>query len=419
MSQPDLRRQDRSYPRLDCSRLDQPGIDLRVDFATYMSLGEVSKAEPGLGLRVPLRQDLSSIMGYRPGRSSRDAEADLTGAPIAKRSACRLASNELPFDPLPSVRDVLAEAISQAHRYLDFFSRSLVSALARHLEVGEDQVVVDAGSSPLCRYPVEMVAEPGDEVILPQPSFEVYERAAFLARALPVAVPLANGVDHDLERMLDAVTPRTRAVYLCNPNNPTSTGIDAEDVKRFVAEMPDRVLIILDEAYREFASDQRSAPDAVAILADHPNVVVLRTFSKAYGLAGLKVGYGVAHPELADAMRKLVPPFAVSSLAQAGAVASLAAESEIAERVAAVVAERERVLRVLERICTGVARSSANFCWLPLGAASASFAASCEERGIYVRPFPGLGVRVTVGSPADNDRFPEAAEELLGEEAWV
>jgi histidinol-phosphate aminotransferase len=222
-------------------------------------------------------------------------------------------------------------------------------------------------------------------------------------------VPLTAGEEHDLDAMADAVTERTQLVFVCNPNNPTGTAVRRAELERFLDRVPARVLVVLDEAYREFVDD-RAVPDGIELYRDRPNVAVLRTFSKAYGLAGLRVGFAVAHEPVAAALRKTAVPFGVSRIAQDAAVASLRAEDALMARVRALVAERDRVAGALAGQGWTVPGSQANFVWLRLGGRSAEFAAACERAGVVVRPFPGEGVRISIGERAGNDLFLQAAE---------
>jgi histidinol-phosphate aminotransferase len=208
--------------------------------------------------------------------------------------------------------------------------------------------------------------------------------------------------------MADAVTDRTRLVLVCTPNNPTGTVVHREELEDFLSRVPRDVLVVIDEAYVEFVRDPQS-PDALEIHRAHPNVAVLRTFSKAYGLAGLRVGFAVAHPPVAQALRKTAVPFGVSGIAQEAAIASLAASEELAERVEALVAERERVSAALAEQGWDLPGSQANFVWFPLGERTPDFAAACDEHGLVVRPYATDGVRVTVAEPAANDRLIEVA----------
>jgi histidinol-phosphate aminotransferase len=209
--------------------------------------------------------------------------------------------------------------------------------------------------------------------------------------------------------MAAAVTDRTRLILVCNPNNPTGTSLRRAELDRFLDAVPEDVLVVFDEAYREFVTDPE-VPDGLVAYGDRPNVVMLRTFSKAWGLAGLRVGFLVGPPEVAAAVRKVVTPFSTSAAAQAGALAALAQAEEVRRRCALVIAERDRLTEAVRKLVPDVPESQANFVWLPLGDRAVPFAAACEARGVIVRPFAGDGVRVTVGTPAENDAFLAAAE---------
>jgi histidinol-phosphate aminotransferase len=224
-------------------------------------------------------------------------------------------------------------------------------------------------------------------------------------------VPLDDAERHDLSAMLAAITPRTRLVFVCNPNNPTGTAVPADELTTFLDAVPPDVLVVLDEAYIEFGRHPLAA-DGLKLYRTRPNVVVLRTFSKAYGLAGVRVGFAVAHDAVAEAVRKAAVPFGVSTLAQVAAVASLAAEAELFERVAALVAERGRVHAALVDQGWAPPDAHANFVWLRLGERTAEFATACVDAGVVVRPFAGEGVRVTIGEPEASDRFLGVAAQL-------
>ncbi|MFJ8472595.1 histidinol-phosphate transaminase [Kitasatospora sp. NPDC094011] len=312
-----------------------------------------------------------------------------------------LAANENPYPPLPGVLERAAAALRTLNRYPDFTTGRLVAALADHLHVPPAHLITGPGSVGVLFQLVRSVAGPGDEVLFAWRSFEAYPEAAALAGATPVPVPLADGELHDLAAMAAAVTPRTKVVLVCNPNNPTGTAVPPADLVKFLDAVPADVLVVLDEAYREFAPGD--TPDGVDLYRTRPNLVVLRTFSKAYGLAGLRVGYGVAHDSVAAAARAVGLPFGVSQIAQDAAVESLAAGPELRDRVRAVVAERTRVQALLRAQGWPLEESHANFVWFRLGEHTAAFAAACSAAGITVKVFPGEGVRISIGEPLAND----------------
>ncbi len=341
--------------------------------------------------RVQIRPTIAALPDYVPG-----------GAAPVGAQAFKLSSNENPYPPLPSVVAAVADAAVDVNRYPDMLADGLAHALGRTLGVAPGQVVPTAGSvSALC-HAVNAFCDPGDEVVLPWRSFEAYPIAIALAGATAVPVPLADDGRLDLPALAGAVTDRTRMVMVCSPNNPTGPAVHADELEALLAAVPDDVVVMYDEAYLEFVRDPQ-AVDGVALLAAHPNVVLLRTFSKAYGLAGLRVGYAVARPRLAAAVRKTVTPFEVSSLAQRAALASLQATDELRRRVDRVVAERTRLVDGLHAQGWTLPDAQANFVWLPLGERTATFADRCTAAGLIVRPFVGEGVRITVGEPESTD----------------
>jgi len=350
-------------------------------------------------MTVRLREAMGTLPGYVPGRT------------VA--GAIKLASNETPLPPLPHVLERIAQAAAGVNRYPDSFSVELTEALAHRYGVEPARVVVGCGSVSLCHQLASATAQPGDEVLYGWRAFETYPIVIAIAGADPVAVPLRDHV-HDLEAMAGHVTEKTRLVFVCNPNNPTGTVVHRDELARFLDAVPDDVVVVLDEAYHEFVTDA-GVPDGLTLLDEHPNVIVLRTFSKAYGLAGLRVGYGIAgNPELPAALRQTQTPFAVTTLAQQAALASLEpeAESQLMARVKDIVIERDRVQAELIAAGYDVPPTQANFVWVPLGEDTVEWAAGCEQRKVIVRPFAGFGARVTIGTPEENDRFLAAARAL-------
>ncbi|GAA3108308.1 histidinol-phosphate transaminase [Streptosporangium carneum] len=319
----------------------------------------------------------------------------------------KLSSNESPYEPLPSVIEAISKAASQIHLYPDPAATGLTNALAERYGVPPEHVALGAGSVTVAQQLFETVSEPGAEVVYAWRSFEAYPLLADLAGATSVRVPLL-GETHHLEAMADAITPRTRMVFVCNPNNPTGTVVHAAELEAFLDRVPEDVLVVLDEAYREYVRDA-DVTDGLTVYRDRPNVAVLRTFSKAYGLAGLRVGYLIANEPVAAAVRKTIVPFAVNHIAQTAAIASLAAEEELLERVDSVVKERTRVREALIAQGWTVPITEANFVWLRLEERTTEFADACAAEGVAVRPFAGEGARVSIGSPEANDTFLAAA----------
>ncbi|MEU3622128.1 aminotransferase [Amycolatopsis coloradensis] len=320
--------------------------------------------------------------------------------PVARAEGVshRLFLNENPYAPLPSVLAEISRAALTAHHYPEIVPGELVAALAARLGVPESDVVTGPGSVGIYQQVAQAILEPGDEVVYAWPSFEAFPIVARIAGARPVPVPLRDGV-HDLAAIADRVTPRTRAVFLCDPNNPTGTSVDADGLSAFLSAVPESVLVVLDEAYREYST---SAVDGVELYREYPNVVALRTFSKAYGLAGLRVGYGVARPAISAALRKCAVPCGVGGIGVRAALASLAAEPELSERVATLKADRDALRAALVERGVPVPPSDTNFLWLPLESRADEVAAVLERAGLLTRLYPGVGIRLTVGTAEAN-----------------
>ncbi|HEY3438677.1 MAG TPA: histidinol-phosphate transaminase [Actinotalea sp.] len=350
---------------------------------------------------VPLRAVVQTIPAYVPG-----------ARPQAGARLHKLSSNENPFPPLEPVLEAVRRAAADINRYPDMFAIELGEALAGRHGVEPAAVVAGCGSVAVLGHVLQAFCDAGDEVIYAWRSFEAYPIMVRLQGAVPVEVPVLADGRHDLPAMAAAVTERTRVLIVCSPNNPTGPAVRHEELLGLLAAVPARVLVVLDEAYVQFVrgEDQVRSDE---VLAAHPNLVLLRTFSKAYGLAGLRVGYAVTHPSLARGIRTASTPFGVNHLAQAAALASLDAEAALAERVEAIVAERVRVLDALRDQGHNPPQSEANFVWLATGERTAELARGAADAGVLVRPFAGEGIRVTVGEADANDRFLDLARTWL------
>jgi histidinol-phosphate aminotransferase len=342
-----------------------------------------------------LRHALDSLPSYKPGR------------PASKGSelpAFKISSNENPYPPLPGVLEAAVEAAASMNRYPDMFATGLVAALADRFDVPAADLATGTGSVGVLQQVVQATAAEGDEVVYAWRSFEAYPIVVGISGAQSVRVPLGPGARHDLDAMAAAVTDRTRLVLVCTPNNPTGPAVHRDEMLAFLRRVPSDVLVVVDEAYREFVRDP-AAVDGVELYREFPNVCVLRTFSKAYGLAGLRVGFAIAREPVADALRKTAVPFGVSGIAQHAAVESLNREAALAQRVEALVVERERVRSALLEQGWDVPETQANFVWLDLGEQTVEFAAACEAAGLIVRPFQGEGCRITIAEPEASDRL--------------
>ncbi|MWA06838.1 histidinol-phosphate transaminase [Actinomadura sp. LD22] len=346
------------------------------------------------------RSVLDRFVAYKPGKVVVSPEG----------RSFKLSSNESPEGPLPSVLDAITEAARDINRYPDNNATALTEAIAAFCGVSAEHVAVGCGSVGMTQMLLEAVAEPGTEVVYAWRSFEAYPLLVSLSGATGVQVPLEEET-HDLAAMADAITERTRLVFICNPNNPTGTVVPRAEIEAFLDRVPEDCLVVLDEAYREYVRDD-AVPDGLTMYGDRPNLAVLRTFSKAYGLAGLRIGYLVAHPVVAGAIRKTFLPFSVNSVAQAAGIASLAATGELLERVERTVKERDRVRGTLLADGWTVPPTEANFVWLRLGERTMDFSAACDSQGVSVRPFAGEGARVSIGSPEENDAFLAVAKEF-------
>ena len=350
-----------------------------------------------------LRRALDALPSYQPGRP----------APIGPGvAAYKLSSNENPYPPLPGVLEAATAAAGVMNRYPDMFATGLVSAIAERFDVPESQVATGTGSVGVLQQIVQATAAEGDEVVYAWRSFEAYPIVVGISGATSITVPLDKGARHDLGAMAAAVTDRTRLILICSPNNPTGPVVHRADLEWFLDRVPADVLVVLDEAYCEFVRDP-DAVDGAAFYRDRDNVCVLRTFSKAYGLAGLRVGFALGPELVADALRKAAVPFGVSGIAQQAAIESLRREAALLERVERLVTERDRIRAALLEQGWDVPVSEANFVWLALGDATVEFGAACDEAGVIVRTFPGEGCRITIAEPEASDLLLRTAGEWL------
>ena len=352
------------------------------------------------------RSVVADLPSYRPGKGAAQAEAE-----HGITDAIKLASNENPDAPLAAILDAVNEAATGLNRYADHRATPVRRALADRLGVAPEQVTVGNGSSGILQQLFFSFVDPGDEVVFPWRSFEVYPVFTRLMNGVGVQVPLAADLGVDIDALAAAVTSRTKLIFLATPNNPTGVAATATELRSLLQQVPDQVVVCIDEAYREFLDPGFGDP-LTDLLPEFPNVIVTRTFSKAHGLAGLRVGYGVADPDLIETVDKTLLPFAVNALAQAAALAALDHEDQIAERVQAILAERARVEVELAAAGWVFPNHQGNFVWLATGERTDTIALELEQRGVVVRPFSGEGIRVTIGSPVENDRFVSTLAEV-------
>ncbi|MFD4672030.1 histidinol-phosphate transaminase [Lentzea sp. NPDC058450] len=336
---------------------------------------------------------------------------DLDALPLYQQlpttARVQLSNNETAFPPLPRVAAALTAGLADINRYPPVSPHTTATRLAEHLDVPAGSVAVGAGSATLLLQLMQAVVHGPSSIVYGWRSFEAYPILVRVSGAEARPVPLTGDLVHDLDAMLAAVTATTRMIIICNPNNPTGTALHRDALAKFLAAVPEHVVVVLDEAYREFVTDP-DTPDGLELVreaAGRGNLVTLRTFSKAYGLAGLRIGYCAGPIDLIRAVTKVGVPFSVSTLAETAALISLDSADELAQRCELVRTERDRVGEALHGLGQEFLPSQGNFLWLPLADRSPAFAAHCAADGVMVRPFGTEGVRVTIGSPADNDAF--------------
>ncbi len=363
-------------------------------------------------MSVTFAEKLARMPGYQAGVPTGQAPEAIAAGGIAQ-----LASNESPFPPHPKVVEVIAAAAGAMNRYPDPDATLLRRRIAERYDTEPARVAVGNGSCEILLAAAEALCEPGAEILYSWPAFSMYPYLPALTGAREIRVPLAEGDVHDLDAMAAEVTASTQLVLVCNPNNPTGTHRTAAEVAAFCETLPAHVTVILDEAYVEFQT--HDDPDAtVDLLAGLPNLVVLRTFSKCYGLAGLRVGYALGSPGFRAAVDAVRQPFSVNALAQAAGAEAILHQDDVTRRVESTIAERLRVEEGLRALGLATSETHANFSWIDLGdAGEGAVVAALAERQIAVRPGTPLGdpghVRVSYGTAEENGRFLAAMAEIL------
>ena len=352
-----------------------------------------------------------SISALRPYEAGKPVEELARELGIA--DAVKLASNENPLGPSPRAVEAMRGALGHVHRYPDASAFRLRRRLAERLGVPMDQVIQGNGSNELLELLVRTFTTPADHVVFAEPSFVVYQLAAMAHGVSFTAVPLRDDV-HDLAAMAKAVKPETRLMFIANPNNPTGTHVGRAALERLLAEVPPHVIIAIDEAYAEYA-DADDYPDSISLRGLRERLVVLRTFSKIYGLAALRIGYAVAPADLVDYMNRVRAPFNVSTLGQEAALAALDDPEHVERSRKVNREERARLSSALEKLGLGVAPSQANFVYVELSRPARPVYEALLRKGVIVRPFGALPtkLRVTVGTRAENERFLSAIHEVL------
>lgn len=347
----------------------------------------------------PARPAVDRLPAYRPGKGAAQAEAE-----HGITNAIKLASNENPDPPLDEILAAVTAAAAGANRYADHRATALRERIGTWLGIDPTSVTVGAGSVGLLQQLFLTFVDAGDEVVYPWRSFEVYPVYTKLMGGVEVTTPLTADHAFDLDALASAITPSTRMVLLATPNNPTGTALRTSELRTLLGRIAPTTVVVIDEAYREFLDPAFGDP-VHELVPEFPNVVVTRTFSKAHGLAGIRVGYAVGHPDVIASIDKTLFPFAVNGLAQAAAIAAIDSIDLIQARVDRILAERARVIAALVDAGWSIPDAQANFVYLPLGERTDAIYLELEKRGVVTRPFSNEGIRVTIGSDEQNTRF--------------
>jgi histidinol-phosphate aminotransferase len=359
-----------------------------------------------------VRPEIERLPAYRPGAEYAELVRDAGGRPLA-----RLDNNEAPWPPFPAALEAIQRAAGDLHRYPDISCRGLLEALAACHDVPLDRIVVGAGSVSLIRMLALVLLAPGDEVVITTPPYPAYAMAARLMGATVRGVEARDG-EPDLEAMAAAVGPRTRIVFVATPHNPTGGIVRRRALEAYLDRVPDHVVTVLDQAYQEFVTDPEG-PDGRQYLGAGKPLITLRTFSKVYGLAGLRVGYGFATQDLREALDRARENFPLTSLGQAAAIASLGRQDLVRERGQATAAERARLRSLCQSLGVACPPSQANFVFADVRRDADQVSAALRRRGVLVRSGRVHGaatwIRVTVGTDDDTARFADALGQTLGE----
>lgn len=359
-------------------------------------------------IRVP--HYVASISPYVPGKPVEELERELGIVDSVK-----LASNENPHGPSPkALRALSGNALDTLNRYPDGGSYYLRQALAKKLDVSGDALIFGNGSNELLDIAAKTFMEPGDDAVMAWPSFIVYPMAVQAVGCKSIKVPLTEDMRHDLSAMADAITERTRMVFIANPNNPTGTINTKAEFDSFMERVPGDVIVVVDEAYFEYSTGEDYA-DSMGHLRDGRNLIILRTFSKAYGLAGLRIGYGITRPDIAIEMNKIREPFNTSSLAQAAALAALDDDEHIKRTVQENIKGKEYLYAELERLGVKFVPTHANFIFMMPGVDTGALNEALLKRGVIIRPMGKKAVRVTIGTQEENKAFIKAFSEAMEE----
>lgn len=364
---------------------------------------------------IQARQVLQSMKPYSPGKPIWEVQREL-----GLQRVIKLASNENPLGPSPKALEAIAAALPGLHRYPDAQTIDLRQAIADKYRLSPEQIIVTNGGDELITLVSETFLDSGDEIVVPDPSFSEYEFGGQLMGATIRKVPLADGFRYDARSILAAITERTRLLYVCSPNNPTGTMLPKSELQRLLDELPKRVLVVLDSAYSHYVTSSDYTDGIEFVRAGYP-VLVLQTFSKVYGLAGVRVGFGAASPDVIRNILQVKEPFNVNALAQAAAAAALKDDEHVERSRELVAQERRRLYGVFRELGLGYTESMSNFILVELGPDAKQLYHQLMTNGIIVRyggtwDLPGH-VRITVGTPEENDILIEALHRMSAKSA--
>jgi len=355
---------------------------------------------------IPVSDNIKNITPYVPGKPLAELEREL-----GITNSIKLASNENPLGPSPKAISAVKKALEGLNRYPDGSGFFLTQALAKHLDVDVNRIILGNGSNELIELAVRTFVQPGDEVVSADPSFVVYKMITQAAGGENVIVPCKD-MRHDLDAMAERITPKTRIVFIANPNNPTGTMNTKMEMDRFMARVPDQVLVAVDEAYFEYVT-HADYPDSLDYLRTGKNILALRTFSKIYGLAGLRIGYGITTPEIAELMNKVRQPFNTNSLAQIGALAALADRKHVEKSVALNNEGKQFLSNAFQRLGISFLPTETNFVMFETALEAQDLYQALLKTGVIIRPMGGKRLRVTIGLPEENQRFVNELEKIV------
>jgi histidinol-phosphate aminotransferase len=355
---------------------------------------------------ITVSENIKNITPYTPGKPIEELEREL-----GISGSIKLASNENPLGPSPKAVTAIKKAVAGLNRYPDGSGYYLSQALARKYDVDISQLILGNGSNELIELAVRTFVQPGDEVISADPSFVVYRMITQSAGGTNVIVPLKDN-RHDLDAMADRITEKTKIIFIANPNNPTGTMNSSAEMDRLMNRVPDHVIVAVDEAYYEYVT-RADYPDSLDYLKAAKNVLALRTFSKIYGLAGLRIGYGITKPDIAELMNKVRQPFNTNSLGQIGALAALADPKHVEKSIAINSEGKQFLYQSFDRIGISYLPTETNFILFDAPSDGRELYAALLKTGVIIRPMGGKRLRVTIGLPDENKRFVNELEKII------